>query len=68
VNDAATNCLDVPIQTAAPDIFLLPGNHAAALNQDGKINSAQNVTPTGSIVSLFYWQPAKRPRRSIRGP
>lgn len=53
VNNVATNCLDLPVHPVAPDIFLLPGNHAAALNQDGKVNSAQNVAPTGSIVSLF---------------
>jgi uncharacterized protein (TIGR03437 family) len=45
VNDAATNCLDLPVQPAAPDLFLLPGNHAV-LNQDGKVNFAQEVAPT----------------------
>ena len=65
VNDAAANCLDVPIQTLRPDIFLLPGNHAAALNEDGKINSAQAVSPTGSMVSLFLtgWARRHRPPR-----
>lgn len=65
MNDAAANCLDVPIQTLRPDIFLLPGNHAAALNEDGKINSAQAVSPTGSMVSLFLtgWARRHRPPR-----
>ena len=53
LNDATTNCLDVPVGPAAPDIFLSAGNRAAALNEDGTVNSAQNVAPTGSIVSLF---------------
>jgi uncharacterized protein (TIGR03437 family) len=53
VDNAATNCLDLPVQPAAPDIFLLPGNQPAAFNQDGTVNSAQNPAPPGSAVSLY---------------
>jgi len=34
-------------------IFTNDGVHAAALNQDGTINSASNPAPVGSIVSIF---------------
>ena len=49
---------DVPSQvvTAAPGIFTTTGNgtgQAAALNQDGTLNSASNPVPRGSIVVLY---------------
>jgi uncharacterized protein (TIGR03437 family) len=34
-------------------IFTTDGVHAAALNQDGSVNSADNPAPAGSAVSLF---------------
>ena len=34
-------------------IFTTDGIHAAALNQDGSVNSAANPAAAGSIVSLF---------------
>ena len=34
-------------------IFTTDGAHAAALNQDGTVNSLSNPAPSGSIVSLF---------------
>jgi uncharacterized protein (TIGR03437 family) len=34
-------------------LFTTDGNHAAALNQDGTVNSASNPASAGSIVSLF---------------
>jgi len=52
VNGAVTNCIDAPVQRAAPAIFL-NGKTAAALNQDGTINSQSNPAPVGSIVSIF---------------
>jgi uncharacterized protein (TIGR03437 family) len=52
VNGMATNCMDVPVQEATPGIFL-SGGYAAALNQDGTINSQTNPAPVGSVVSIF---------------
>jgi uncharacterized protein (TIGR03437 family) len=52
VNAVATNCMDVPVVAAEPGIFM-SGNHAAALNQDGTINSETNPAAQGSIVSIF---------------
>lgn len=59
VNGVNTNCIFVPVQPAAPAIFLSAtalrtgGSQAAALNQDGTINSQSNPAPAGSIVSIF---------------
>jgi uncharacterized protein (TIGR03437 family) len=48
-----TNCLTWPVEQTAPGVFLVDGVHAAALNQDGSINSAANPAAPGSIVSVF---------------
>jgi uncharacterized protein (TIGR03437 family) len=51
----ATNCMTVLVRAAAPGIFLNPAtpNLAAAINQDGTVNSQQDAAPGGSVVSLF---------------
>ena len=48
-----TNCLTVSIVDAAPAAFTSDGYYAAAVNQDGTINSPSHPAPPGSIVSLF---------------
>jgi uncharacterized protein (TIGR03437 family) len=48
-----TNCLTWPVVETAPAVFTVDGLHAAALNQDGTINSADNPAVPGSIVSVF---------------
>jgi uncharacterized protein (TIGR03437 family) len=53
VNNVLNNCLDLPVQPVTPEIFLFSFLQAAALNQDGTINSATNPAPVGSIVSVF---------------
>ena len=52
-NNVKTNCLTWPVVQAAPAVFTVDGVHAAALNQDGTINSADNPAAPGSIVSVF---------------
>lgn len=52
-NSATTNCLTWPVAQAAPAVFTYDGFRAAALNQDGSINSAQNPAAVGSLVSVF---------------
>jgi len=52
-NGAATNCLTWPVAEAAPGVFTVDGYHAAALNQDGTINSASNPAALDSVVSVF---------------
>jgi uncharacterized protein (TIGR03437 family) len=52
-NGAKTNCLTWPVAQTDPAVFTLGGWYAAALNQDGTINSADNPAPAGSIVSVF---------------
>lgn len=59
VNQLSTNCIDMPVEPAAPGIFssglsdrvYVP--YAAALNEDGSVNAPDNPAPAGSIVSLF---------------
>jgi uncharacterized protein (TIGR03437 family) len=52
-NNANTNCLTWPVVQVAPAVFTVDGVHAAAVNQDGTINSADNPAPVGSIVSVW---------------
>lgn len=52
-NNVTTNCLTWPVVQASPAVFTLDGLHAAALNQDGTINSANNPASPGSTISLF---------------
>jgi uncharacterized protein (TIGR03437 family) len=56
-NNVTTNCLTLPVVPAAPGVFTVDGAHAAALNQDGSINSAANPAAPGSIVSIFATGP-----------
>jgi uncharacterized protein (TIGR03437 family) len=57
---APTNCMDTGSQAAAPAVFLdltsvspTGPSFAAAVNQDGTVNSQQNPALVGSVVSLF---------------
>ncbi len=52
-NGATTNCLSWPVANAAPGVFTVDGYYAAAVNQDGTINSATNPAPSGTLVSVF---------------
>jgi uncharacterized protein (TIGR03437 family) len=52
-NNVNTNCLNWPVAQAAPGVVTVDGTHAAALNQDGSINSPMNPAKSGSIVSIF---------------
>lgn len=52
-NGVQTNCLAIPAVDAHPGVFTLDGYYAAALNQDGSINSQTNPARVGSIVSIF---------------
>ena len=54
--------VELPVAPAMPAIFTVgPSNHfltpfmtqAAALNQDGSINSSANPAPAGSVVAIF---------------
>ena len=52
-NGNTTNCLTRPILVAHPGVFTVDGSYAAALNQDGTLNTAANPAPVGSTVSIF---------------
>ncbi|MGA2716202.1 MAG: hypothetical protein ABSG41_24145 [Bryobacteraceae bacterium] len=43
----------VPIVASAPGIFTAGGGQAAAINQDGSVNSMSNPARQGSAVSLY---------------
>jgi uncharacterized protein (TIGR03437 family) len=53
--DVPSNKITLPLIDSAPEIFTAPGSltDAAALNQDGTINSQTNPAQPGSIVVLF---------------
>ncbi|HEY4086601.1 MAG TPA: SBBP repeat-containing protein [Bryobacteraceae bacterium] len=48
-----TNCLTEAVAQTSPGVFTVDGIHAAALNQDGTVNSAANPAKAGSIVTVF---------------
>jgi uncharacterized protein (TIGR03437 family) len=52
-NTTKTNCLTWPVTEAAPGVFMTDSTYAAALNQDGTVNSAANPAQVGSTVSIF---------------
>jgi len=52
-NESTTNCLTVPMGIVHPGVFTVDGAYAAALNQDGTLNTAANPAQPGSIVSVF---------------
>lgn len=53
-NDAGTdNCLTWPVVVNSPAVFTVDGRYAAALNQDGTYNSANNPAPVNSIVTIY---------------
>jgi uncharacterized protein (TIGR03437 family) len=52
-NNVNTNCLTWPVAQTAPAVFTVDGVYAAAVNQDGTINSAGNPAPVGSIVAVW---------------
>jgi uncharacterized protein (TIGR03437 family) len=54
VYGSATQAVTVNIGAAAPGVFLLAGNRAAAVNQDGTINAAQAPAPAGSVISVYF--------------
>jgi uncharacterized protein (TIGR03437 family) len=41
------------VQAAAPGLFLLSGGHAAVLNQDNTVNSANQPASVGSVIAAY---------------
>jgi uncharacterized protein (TIGR03437 family) len=52
-NGSTTNCLNADVETSHPGVFMVTPALAAALNQDGTLNSASNPAKVGSVVSIF---------------
>lgn len=42
------------IDTAAPGIFVVSGNHAAVTNPDGQLNTPANPAATGGAVTIYF--------------
>jgi uncharacterized protein (TIGR03437 family) len=53
VNGATVGSTTVPLFGSAPGIFLEPQGNAAALNQDGSINSVTDPAPAGSVIAVY---------------
>jgi uncharacterized protein (TIGR03437 family) len=43
----------MPLRKTAPGIFLLPQSRAAAVNQDGSINSTDHAAAPGSAIAVY---------------
>lgn len=52
-NNVTANCLTLPVVAATPAVFMADDRYAAALNQDGSYNTADNPAAPGSIVSVW---------------
>ena len=52
-NNVETNCLTWPVTAVAAGVFTVDGFYAAALNQDGTINTAANPAPSNTIVTIY---------------
>jgi len=52
-NSARANCVSWPVAQVAPAVFTVDGVHAAAVNQDGTINSSDHPAPVGSIIAVW---------------
>ncbi len=54
VNNVPVGAGPVPVQAAAPGIFLLPQGGGAVVNQNGAINSMAQPAPGGTTVSAYF--------------
>jgi uncharacterized protein (TIGR03437 family) len=52
-NSVTTNCLTEPVTQTSPGVFTVDGTYAAALNQDGTVNSAANPAHLFSEITIF---------------
>jgi uncharacterized protein (TIGR03437 family) len=51
--NSTSNCLSWPVVQTAPAVFTVDGTYAAAVNQDGSVNSINNPAAMGSIVTVW---------------
>ena len=54
VEDALSSTASITLAAAAPGLFTNAQGQAAALNDDGSVNSIQNPARAGAFVSLFF--------------
>ena len=53
-NGATSSAFSLTVADAAPGIFLVGTNRAAATNPDGSVNSSTNPAATGAIVTVYF--------------
>ena len=53
LNDVPQPAFRMVVDVAIPEVFHYPNGYAAAINQDGTINSQTNPAQTGSYVSVW---------------
>jgi uncharacterized protein (TIGR03437 family) len=53
VNGIAQNCFTMAVAATGPGFFLSASGYAAAVNQDGTVNSQENPAVPGSVISLY---------------
>lgn len=53
VNGVAIGTSAIPVQSAAPGLFVEPQNQAAVINQDGTTNSQAQPAATGSVIAAY---------------
>ncbi len=49
----STACFTMATTDTQPGVFMLDADHAAALNQNGTLNTASNPEKVGDVVSIF---------------
>jgi uncharacterized protein (TIGR03437 family) len=54
VNGATSAALSITVSAAAPGIFLVGANRAAATNPDASLNGSSNPAAAGSIVTVYF--------------
>ena len=53
-NGATSDAFSITVAPAAPGIFLIGTNRAAATNSDGSINDSSHPAAAGSVVTVYF--------------
>jgi uncharacterized protein (TIGR03437 family) len=53
VGGSVVGSVTIPVFASAPGIFLEPQGNAAAVNQDGAVNSADQAAAAGSVIAAY---------------
>jgi uncharacterized protein (TIGR03437 family) len=53
-NGTASNAFSITVAAAAPGIFLIGTNRAAATNPDGSVNDSSHPAAAGSVITVYF--------------